>query len=236
MGNIAEGCIKDSTWLLSFVRDKMSMSGPYQPLLIAALVRAGGELARDELARVVLINDRRAKKKATSTLMRWPLRTLRRHQIVSYDRKSTNFRLLVQLKQSDIENAILQECDKRVETWRRTYDREASKSYATIARASARCQACGIPGSERALEVDHIAPREKAKSGRVKLQDGTSVPVDDLRNLQVLCTKCNRGKRDTDVQDFRPSAERLAETIAIVLARGKSLGYDLEQLLPHKGT
>ena len=43
---------------------------------------------------------------------------------------------------------------------------------------------------QRALEVDHIVPRNHGGS-------------DDLSNLQALCFRCNAGKRDTDTNDFR---------------------------------
>jgi hypothetical protein len=43
---------------------------------------------------------------------------------------------------------------------------------------------------QRALEVDHIVPRNQGGS-------------DDLSNLQALCFRCNAGKRDTDSTDFR---------------------------------
>jgi hypothetical protein len=43
---------------------------------------------------------------------------------------------------------------------------------------------------QRALEVDHIIPRNQGGS-------------DDISNLQALCFRCNAGKRDTDRTDFR---------------------------------
>jgi hypothetical protein len=54
--------------------------------------------------------------------------------------------------------------------------------------------ACG----ERPLDVDHIIPR--SRGGRT-----------ELANLQALCSKCNRSKRNQDETDFRswphPSAD-----------------------------
>jgi hypothetical protein len=46
------------------------------------------------------------------------------------------------------------------------------------------------PPHQRALEVDHIVPRNHGGS-------------DDLSNLQALCFRCNAGKRDTDSTVFR---------------------------------
>ena len=43
---------------------------------------------------------------------------------------------------------------------------------------------------QRALEVDHIVPKNQGGS-------------DDLSNLQALCFRCNAGRRDIDTTDFR---------------------------------
>jgi diadenosine tetraphosphate (Ap4A) HIT family hydrolase len=51
-----------------------------------------------------------------------------------------------------------------------------------------------VNAEERALEVDHIVPRNKGGS-------------DDLSNLQSLCYKCNAMKRDRDDTDFKAVRE-----------------------------
>jgi ATP adenylyltransferase len=62
--------------------------------------------------------------------------------------------------------------------------------YEVLKNAKFRCELCGIPADERALEVDHITPRNKG---------GT----DEIANLQALCFSCNAMKRDRDERDFR---------------------------------
>ena len=62
--------------------------------------------------------------------------------------------------------------------------------YEILKRATFRCELCGISADIRALEADHIVPRN---------QGGT----DDPSNLQALCYKCNAMKRDRDDTDFR---------------------------------
>jgi HNH endonuclease len=57
-----------------------------------------------------------------------------------------------------------------------------------------RCELCGISATEKALEPDHIIPRNHG---------GT----DDLANLQALCYSCNAMKRDRDDTDFRSIRE-----------------------------
>ena len=51
-----------------------------------------------------------------------------------------------------------------------------------LTRARGRCECCGAHEHQRALEVDHIVPRNQGGS-------------DDLSNLQALCFRCNAGKR-----------------------------------------
>jgi ATP adenylyltransferase len=59
-----------------------------------------------------------------------------------------------------------------------------------LKRAKFRCELCGVSADTKALEVDHILPRNHG---------GT----DDLSNLQALCYSCNAMKRDRDDTDFR---------------------------------
>jgi diadenosine tetraphosphate (Ap4A) HIT family hydrolase len=55
-----------------------------------------------------------------------------------------------------------------------------------------------VSAEHKALEVDHIIPRNKG---------GT----DDVFNLQALCYSCNATKRDRDDMDFRGIALRYAD-------------------------
>jgi predicted house-cleaning noncanonical NTP pyrophosphatase (MazG superfamily) len=78
-----------------------------------------------------------------------------------------------------------------------------SVRYKVLKRAKGKCELCGIPSSLRPIDIDHIIPQSKAnKYGKV-VRDGKPINVHDLDNLQALCFKCNRAKRDTDDTDFR---------------------------------
>lgn len=59
-----------------------------------------------------------------------------------------------------------------------------------LTRARGRCECCRAHEHQRALEVDHIIPRNQGGS-------------DAISNLQGLCYRCNAGKRDTPTTDFR---------------------------------
>src|SRR5262249_768723 len=56
-----------------------------------------------------------------------------------------------------------------------------------------KCALCGVSKDERPIDVDHIIPRPRV---------GKTI----LENLQALCSKCNRAKRNLDDTDFRTSA------------------------------
>ena len=62
--------------------------------------------------------------------------------------------------------------------------------YEVLKAAKFHCELCGVSADERALEVDHIVPRNNG---------GT----EDPSNLQALCYRCNAMKRDRDATDFR---------------------------------
>jgi ATP adenylyltransferase len=62
--------------------------------------------------------------------------------------------------------------------------------YQVLSRAAFRCELCGVPADEQALEVDHIIPRRHGGQ-------------DDETNLQALCWRCNANKGARDATDFR---------------------------------
>lgn len=209
----------------------MSMSGPYQPLIIQALLAAGGTLARRDLARQLLLADEFQLARAERVMMRWPLTTLTKHRVITYDKVTKTFHLAT--VQSEGETAeVLAVCDRRLAAWKRnTAKKHASRIYRVIERAGGRCECCGVLASERQLDVDHIIPRSRVNNhGEVQLPAGEWIAVDDDRNLQALCYVCNRGKRDSSTTDFRPSVERLAETIVLAERQARRLGYDEEAL------
>ena len=106
-----------------------------------------------------------------------------------------------------------------------------------LKKANHKCQLCGIPEKLRHLDVDHIIPQSKAdKKGFIRNNDGVRMHKDDERNLQVLCSKCNRGKRDTDNQDFRPKKEKLVRDKIIdeIIADGKQPVYETLDIIKFK--
>jgi diadenosine tetraphosphate (Ap4A) HIT family hydrolase len=104
-------------------------------------------------------------------------------------------------------DALIQLCDakieeylaKRKDPW--SHRRKSlgyvpgTQRYEVLKRAKYRCELCGVSAEHKALEVDHIIPRNKGGS-------------DDDSNLQALCYSCNATKRDRDDTDFRRMAVR----------------------------
>ena len=97
---------------------------------------------------------------------------------------------------SDAEHdQLLQLCRQRLDAFREQRGEEVfahssrhrtpisgSIKYQVLTRAKGRCECCGAHEHQRALEVDHIVPRNQGGS-------------DDLSNLQALCFRCNAAKR-----------------------------------------
>ena len=131
-----------------------------------------------------------------------PGRVLSKHGIV--ERIGTDFQLTKAFSDLSHEERqlLISECDAKLSEYlekrglapwqhrKRTSGYiPGSLRYDIIRRAKGRCEACGISSEERALEVDHIIPRNNGGS-------------DDRSNLQALCFKCNAQKRDRDDTDF----------------------------------
>jgi ATP adenylyltransferase len=172
---------------LGFVRDRMVMSGPYQPLIIGALIAAGGTLTKRELAQQILLADELQQRHAERILMRWPLDTLRKHGVIAYERHSMVFRLSVELTPEEAAEVVAV-CDQRMKAWNRNAaPKRASRFYRVIDLAGGRCQACGVLGIDRALDIDHVIPQDRANSrGEVQLPSG-----EWARSMMTgICRRC----------------------------------------------
>ncbi len=135
-------------------------------------------------------------------------KVLRSHEIVSRNKITREYSLLDYESLTSQERVHLIElCRKRLDVFleargKKIFDHRRKSSgyisgtikYEVLKRARFRCELCGISADVKALEVDHIIPRNKA---------GT----DDLSNLQSLCYSCNAMKRDRDDTDFRAIRE-----------------------------
>jgi hypothetical protein len=187
--------------IIEFVSGRMRMSHVYQPLLIRALVRAGGSATLRQLAIALLMEDESQLLYYEDRIKKMPLSVLRKHGIITSDRTvvSLNAGKLSYEERAAIELACTQQLAaflqrRGLATWDyRLIDTDPVRAdirYQVLAAANGRCALCGAHSSERRIEVDHIVPRSRGGSN-------------DISNLQALCDECNRGKSNTDQADFR---------------------------------
>ena len=188
--------------LSGFIQRTMRMSHIYQPVMLMELLNRGGSASRREIAAALLDRDE--------------------FQLEYYEHVTTNMvgKVLTQKRErADPDGALhpyrvvdknndvytlagFDQLDaflmKRSDPWshrkRSSGYISGTKRYDVLKRAHFRCELCGISADKKALEVDHIVPRNKGGS-------------DDLSNLQALCYTDNATKRDRDDTDFRDMAE-----------------------------
>jgi predicted house-cleaning noncanonical NTP pyrophosphatase (MazG superfamily) len=98
----------------------------------------------------------------------------------------------------------------------------ASIRYRLLKDANGKCQLCGIDRLISPMDIDHIVPSNKAdKIGRVSKGEHW-IDVNSPENLQVLCFRCNRAKRETDDTDFRRTSKLVRDRIPeIIAAKGR---------------
>lgn len=188
--------------LMTFIVEQMRMSHIYQPVMLKVLLENKGKASRQDIARAFLSYDRSQVEYYENIVRNMPGRVLGKHGIV--ERDDTDYRISNAFTElsNDERLELIAACDaklvnyleKRGQTpWQHRKKSSGyvpgSLRYDVLKRAKGRCEACGVSAEERALEVDHIIPRNKGGS-------------DDQSNLQALCFKCNAQKRDRDDTDF----------------------------------
>jgi ATP adenylyltransferase len=138
-------------------------------------------------------------------LKEMPIKVLSKHGIISREGELVSLKVRKMTLEQKAE--IKKLCEQKIQefivsrglsTWdyRLLDDTLISDSlrYQVLREAKGRCALCGITKDDKPLDIDHIIP--KAKGGKTIYE-----------NLQVLCSTCNRTKRDTDDTDFRKIIE-----------------------------
>ena len=189
--------------LRDFLTTRMRMAHIYQPLMIRTLLTRGGRATIRQIASTFLSKDASQLEYYEEIAKRMPGKVLAQHGIVR--REGNAFQLLpdVSSLQSNEVDELVHLCDGKLDEYMgkrgaAVFAHRAlaagyvsgSIRYEVLKRAGGRCELCGIPHEERALEVDHIVPRKEGGP-------------DDLVNYQALCWKCNANKGARDSTDFR---------------------------------
>jgi predicted house-cleaning noncanonical NTP pyrophosphatase (MazG superfamily) len=208
--------MRSADQLITFLTETMSMTDIYQPAVILHLLEHGGTASKQNLARTLSGYDRSVQEYYEKVLMRWPKATLTKHGIVSYSRKEKTFSLDFDLADGIAVARAKTICETKIAEWiQKKADRdpsggvEASTRYRVLKAARGRCELCGISSKLAPIDIDHIVPRNEADKNGFIVKDGVRMPLDDERNLQALCFRCNRAKRDKDKTDFRLPQQKL---------------------------
>lgn len=184
-----------------FIEETMRMSHIYQPLFIKELIKSKGSIDLQDIARAFLSYDKSQLEYYAYIIKTMPSKVLKSHGLIEQDKTKYSFTDEYKNLNDDEAKELIELCDNKInqylETRLDTYDHRrrnqdnlsGSIRYKIIKRSGGRCEACGISSDEMAIDVDHIVPKNKGGSN-------------DESNLQALCYKCNRQKRDTDDTDF----------------------------------
>lgn len=197
------------TELEAFLLKKMRMSHIYQPAMIKHLLRNNGVASDAEIAKELSQQDPTQIEYYQNITNNMVGKVLRNHQIVDKTKKEYHLNGFNELSQEQI-NKLIYICNNKLEEYigkrgeriwqHRSKSRDnipGSIKYQVLARAHFRCELCGCKDSDKALEVDHITPKNLGGE-------------DSINNYQALCYSCNAMKRDHDSTDFRGVDEMYA--------------------------
>jgi len=189
--------------LAKFILEDMRMSHIYQPVFIKTLLENDGSATANTIAKEILSYDPSQIEYYEDITKKMPAKVLKERGII--ESVGNTYQFLEEFKSLTLSEARLLSayCDQRLAEYlikqgdRPFYHRKKSSGYIpgsikyeVLKRAKSRCELCGVNNKDKALEVDHIIPRNKGGS-------------DEIGNLQALCYSCNAMKRDTDDTDFR---------------------------------
>jgi diadenosine tetraphosphate (Ap4A) HIT family hydrolase len=194
--------------LKHFLTKTMSMSHIYQPVVIRTLLEKHGVSSIREIAAEFLSYDEAQVEYYIKIAKNYPKQTLLKHGVIDASERGYFKLTLDDEKLNDNERAELIEiCNDKIRGYISKYkgiigdyrynpEDLSSKSirYLVLKLAKGHCALCGVSVKDRPIDVDHIIPRSKGGSN-------------DLSNLQALCDRCNRAKRNRDATDFRNLGE-----------------------------
>jgi diadenosine tetraphosphate (Ap4A) HIT family hydrolase/5-methylcytosine-specific restriction endonuclease McrA len=192
--------------LIDFVERRMRMSHIYQPVMLLTLLQHDGQCSETDIAKAISVHDPTQIEYYEAITRNMVGRVLTRHGVVKRDGKRFSLlsaEALTKGQRTELRRLLETKLDQYVakrgeRIWQHRKlglgDISGTVKYEVLRRASLCCELCGVSNRERALEVDHIVPRNHGGS-------------DDVANLQSLCYSCNAMKRDRDATDFRALRE-----------------------------
>lgn len=192
----------------------MRMSHIYQPVMIRRILKGGGSASLEEIAAALMVYDRSQLEYYMIRTKNMVGRVLTNNGIVRPIKSGREIQAYQLAENAGLQHAEIQDliriCDQKIDTFigkrgDKIWSHRSKSSgyipgtlrYEVLKRAHFRCELCGISADQKALEVDHILPRNKGGS-------------DEAINFQALCYSCNAMKRDRDDTDFRGMAKSCA--------------------------
>ncbi len=184
----------------NFIENKMRMSHIYQPLLIKTLVESEGISTTRKIALEFLRYDESQIQYYERVVKSMPVKVLLNHDVITKEKNQVS--LNTETLSFSQRQKLISLCDSKLneflesrglKLWDyRLIDNPVPDSlrYKVLKKSNFRCDLCGATKYDRPLDVDHIIPR--SRKGKT-----------EESNLQVLCSKCNRSKRNKDDTDFR---------------------------------
>jgi len=174
--------------LQHFIRKQMRMSHIYQPVMLMSLLRNNGKASVTEIAKDFLSRDSSQNEYYEEIVKRWPTTTLKSHGLIEKTRSQYNLKSFDELTPQQVQT-LVEDCEARLAEFLQkqldsVFDHRRKSSgnitgndrYTVLSQAKYHCELCGISADQKALDVDHIVPRNKGGS-------------DDISNLQALCKR-----------------------------------------------
>ena len=189
--------------LSNFILNEMRMSHIYQPVMLIELLERRGSASVTEIARALLGHDVSQVEYYEQITKNMVGKVLTNSRGITSKEKNQYTLIGSEELTDDERSQLITHCQNKIEEFLgkrgdKVWEHRRKSSgyisgtirYEILKRAKFRCELCGISAEQKALEVDHIIPRNHG---------GT----DDQSNLQALCYSCNAMKRDRDTTDFR---------------------------------
>lgn len=184
------------------------MSHIYQPVMLRKLLLSNGTASDIDIASQLLQYDNAQieyYQKITNNMVG---RVLRNRGVVTKIKNQYFLEEFNSLSNEQI-SELIQICEQKLDAYiqkrgdaiwnHRRLNRVAISGtvrYEVLKRAKYKCELCGISAEEKALEVDHIVPKNLGGE-------------DSINNYQALCYSCNASKGDRDSTDFRKISDHL---------------------------
>jgi diadenosine tetraphosphate (Ap4A) HIT family hydrolase len=191
------------TQIQQFIRHEMRMSHIYQPVMLLEILTSKGSASVNQIAKALLSHDASQIEYYEQITKNMVGKVLTKNRNIT-EREADGYRLKnFETLTSNEVSALVVLCQAKIDEYvgkrgeaiwahrrKSTGYVPGTARYEILKRAKFRCELCGISADEKALEVDHILPRNLGGS-------------DEQHNLQALCYSCNATKRDRDDTDFR---------------------------------